>query len=72
MFAPEQDITLSDLTDQQFVRRAYAAPEKLPPGMRLTSTAVADLMEGGRIKPSRELPTIRENHFFSPSEPLKS
>lgn len=46
MFAPEQDITLSDLTDQQFVRRAYAAPEKLPPGMRLTSTAVADLMEG--------------------------
>ncbi len=40
------DIAVPDLNDQQFVRRAYAAPEKLPAGVKLGSTAVADLMEG--------------------------
>lgn len=45
LFAPDHDIGIADLKDQQFVRRAYAAPEKLPPGIKLASTAVADLME---------------------------
>ncbi|MGB4827413.1 MAG: LysR family transcriptional regulator [Paracoccaceae bacterium] len=40
-----QDIKVADLRDQQFVRRAYAAPDRLPPGVKTTSTAVADLME---------------------------
>ncbi|WP_054008861.1 LysR family transcriptional regulator [Cypionkella psychrotolerans] len=45
LFAPDHEIGIADLKDQQFVRRAYAAPEKLPPGIKLASTAVADLME---------------------------
>ena len=40
-----RDIKVSDLKDQQFVRRTYAAPDRLPPGVKTTSTAVADLME---------------------------
>jgi len=40
-----RDLKISDLKDQQFVRRAYAAPDRLPPGVKTTSTAVADLME---------------------------
>jgi len=39
------DVEVADLKDQQFVRRAYAAPDRLPPGVKTTSTAVADLME---------------------------
>lgn len=40
-----RDLKVSDLKDQHFVRRAYAAPDRLPPGVKTTSTAVADLME---------------------------
>lgn len=40
-----RDIRVADLKDQQFVRRAYAAPDRLPAGVKTTSTAVADLME---------------------------
>lgn len=46
LFAPEHGVGITDLADQQFVRRAYAAPEMLPPGVKPASTAVADLMEG--------------------------
>ena len=46
MFALDHSLGITDLKDQQFVRRAYAAPEKLPPGIKIASTAVADLMEG--------------------------
>ena len=45
LFARPRDIVIADLKDQQFVRRAYAAPERLPAGVKATSTAVADLME---------------------------
>jgi LysR family transcriptional regulator, transcriptional activator for bauABCD operon len=45
LFDLAREITIADLKDQQFVRRAYAAPDKLPPGMKLASTAVGDLME---------------------------
>jgi len=40
-----RDLKVSDLKDQHFVRRAYAAPDRLPPGIKTTSTAVADMME---------------------------
>lgn len=40
-----RDLKMSDLKDQHFVRRAYAAPDRLPPGVKTASTAVADLME---------------------------
>jgi LysR family transcriptional regulator, transcriptional activator for bauABCD operon len=40
-----RNITVADLKDQQFVRRAYASPDRLPPGVKTISTAVADLME---------------------------
>ena len=40
-----RDVRVADLKDQQFVRRAYAAPDRLPPGVKTTTTAVADLME---------------------------
>lgn len=46
LFERSRMIGIADLADQQFVRRAYAAPDKLPSGIRLVSTAVADLMEG--------------------------
>lgn len=39
-------VDLADMKDQQFVRRAYAAPDKLPAGIKTAATAVADLMEG--------------------------
>lgn len=45
LFERCRDVKVSDLKDQQFVRRAYAAPERLPPGVKTASTAVADLME---------------------------
>jgi LysR family transcriptional regulator, transcriptional activator for bauABCD operon len=45
LFERSADASVSDLKDQQFARRAYAAPNKLPTGVRLSSTAVADLME---------------------------
>ena len=45
LFERSNDIEIGDLEDQQFVRRAYPSPERLPGGVRLDSTAVADLME---------------------------
>lgn len=46
MFERSGEVTIGDLKDQQFVRRAYAAPDRLPAGIKLASTTVADLMEG--------------------------
>lgn len=46
LFERSDRIDITELADQQFIRRAYAAPETLPHGIRLVSTAVADLMEG--------------------------
>lgn len=45
LFDRSKDIGIADLAEQQFIRRAYAAPDKIPPGIKLMSTAVADLME---------------------------
>src|SRR5262245_7411876 len=45
LFARSTTVTVADLKGHQFARRAYSAPERLPKGVRLTSTAVADLME---------------------------
>jgi DNA-binding transcriptional LysR family regulator len=45
LFARHLEVGMTDLRDHQFVRRAYAAPEQFP-GIKLGSTAVADLMEG--------------------------
>jgi LysR family transcriptional regulator, transcriptional activator for bauABCD operon len=45
LFERSGDIGVADLGNQQFVRRAYAAPNKFPAGLRLTTTAVGDLME---------------------------
>jgi DNA-binding transcriptional LysR family regulator len=45
LFERSGEATVSDLKGKQFARRAYAAPNKLPTGVRLSSTAVADLME---------------------------
>lgn len=45
LFERSRDITVADLKNQQFARRAYAAPNRFPVGFRLVSTAVADLME---------------------------
>lgn len=45
LFDRHHDLTMADLKDHQFVRRAYAAPEQLP-GIKIESTATADLMEG--------------------------
>src|SRR5262245_9864819 len=45
LFERSAEISVSDLKGQQFARRAYTAPNKLPTGVRLSSTAVADLME---------------------------
>jgi LysR family transcriptional regulator, transcriptional activator for bauABCD operon len=39
------EITVADLKGQQFARRSYSAPNKMPTGVRLSSTAIADLME---------------------------
>jgi DNA-binding transcriptional LysR family regulator len=46
LFEHSHKITLADLGGQQFIRRAYAAPDKFPDGIKLVSTAIADLMEG--------------------------
>ena len=45
LFERHSAVTVADLKDQQFARRAYAAPNRFPSGVRLTSTAIADLME---------------------------
>ncbi len=45
LFARAAEIGVADLKNQQFVRRAYAAPNKFPAGLRMESTAVGDLME---------------------------
>jgi DNA-binding transcriptional LysR family regulator len=45
LFAGSEDADLADLKGHQLVRRAYAAPDRFPANMRLTTSAVADLME---------------------------
>ena len=45
LFERSHKAGITDLGGQQFIRRAYAAPDKLPRGIKLVSTAVADLME---------------------------
>jgi DNA-binding transcriptional LysR family regulator len=45
LFERGDKITVAELKNQQFARRAYAAPNRFPAGVRLTSTAAADLME---------------------------
>jgi len=45
LFERSDKVAVSDLKGHQFARRAYTAPNKLPTGVRLSSTAVADLME---------------------------
>ncbi len=45
LFAKARDIGLADMKGHQLVRRAYAAPDRFPTNMRLTTSAVADLME---------------------------
>ena len=49
LFHRSQEISVSDLKGQQFARRSYDAPNRFPAGVRLTSTAAADLMEGVAI-----------------------
>lgn len=45
LFDHSDKVVLADLKDQQFARRAYMAPDHFPLGVKLPSTAVADLME---------------------------
>jgi DNA-binding transcriptional LysR family regulator len=45
LFARAGEVGVADLKNQQFVRRAYTAPNKFPAGLRMESTAVGDLME---------------------------
>ena len=45
LFELSQKVEISDLKNQQFARRAYMAPDHFPIGVKLPSTAVADLME---------------------------
>jgi DNA-binding transcriptional LysR family regulator len=45
LFERSREITVADLKGHQLARRAYTAPNRMPTGVRLTSTAVADLME---------------------------
>jgi LysR family transcriptional regulator, transcriptional activator for bauABCD operon len=45
LFERSDEVAVSDLKGHQFARRTYTAPNKLPTGVRLSSTAVADLME---------------------------
>jgi len=45
LFERSERVVVADLKGHQFARRAYIAPNKLPTGVRLSSTAVADLME---------------------------
>jgi DNA-binding transcriptional LysR family regulator len=49
LFNQSQGISLADLKGHQFIRRAYASPQTLPQGVRLLTTAVADLMESVAI-----------------------
>jgi DNA-binding transcriptional LysR family regulator len=45
LFVRSHTVDISDLKNQQFARRAYTAPDHFPLGVKLPSTAVADLME---------------------------
>jgi len=45
LFERSHEIAVADLKGHQLARRAYTAPNRMPTGVRLTSTAVADLME---------------------------
>ena len=45
LFERSHTVDISDLKNQQFARRAYTAPDHFPLGVKLPSTAVADLME---------------------------
>ena len=45
LFERNREITLAELKSQQLVRRAYASPDQFPANIRLTTSAVADLME---------------------------
>src|SRR5215510_3160838 len=49
LFGRSAEISVADLKGHQFARRAYTVPNKLPAGVRLSSTAVADLMESVAI-----------------------
>ena len=45
LFERSHTVDISELKNQQFARRAYMAPDHFPLGVKLPSTAVADLME---------------------------
>jgi LysR family transcriptional regulator, transcriptional activator for bauABCD operon len=45
LFERSHTVEISELKNQQFARRAYSAPDHFPSGVKLPSTAVADLME---------------------------
>ena len=45
LFDKSLKVEISDLKEQQFARRSYMAPDSFPKGVKLPSTAVADLME---------------------------
>jgi DNA-binding transcriptional LysR family regulator len=45
LFVRSHTVDIADLKNQQFARRAYTAPDHFPLGVKLPSTAVADLME---------------------------
>jgi LysR family transcriptional regulator, transcriptional activator for bauABCD operon len=49
LFARASEVGVADLKNRQFVRRAYAAPDRFPAGLRMASTAVGDLMESVAI-----------------------
>jgi len=49
LFERSGDIGVADLKNQQFVRRAYAVPNKFPAGLRMDSAAVGDLMESAAL-----------------------
>lgn len=45
LFERSHAVGMPELKNQQFARRAYTAPDRFPIGVKLPSTAVADLME---------------------------
>ena len=45
LFERSHTVDIPELKNQQFARRAYTAPDHFPSGVKLPSTAVADLME---------------------------
>jgi LysR family transcriptional regulator, transcriptional activator for bauABCD operon len=45
LFERSHTVEISELKNQQFARRAYSTPDHFPSGVKLPSTAVADLME---------------------------